>query len=123
MVEELLKRDALHRVALQQAVDEIDAGRAQVSGNFVWNLGLLALYIAQQVNVVAAIERGPTNNQLVQDCPHTPQVCLGIILVGLENLWSHVQRGATQGVSKLVLLQMAGKAKVCYLENCLRRVV
>lgn len=123
MVEKLLKGHPLNRVAFQQAVDEINTGSAQVSSNLLWDLGFMALNVVQQSHMVAAIERGPTNHQLVQDGSHAPQVGLGIVLVRLENLRSHVQGGAAQGVSQLVLLQVSGKAKVSYLEDCLRRVV
>lgn len=47
VVEKLLEGHPLHRVALEQAVDEIDASRTQVPGNLVWDLGFMALYVVQ----------------------------------------------------------------------------
>lgn len=73
--------------------------------------------------MVAAIERGPANNQFIQDGPYAPEISLGVILVRLKNFRSHVQRGAAESVCQLVLLQVASKAKVGYLQHCLWRVI
>ena len=123
MVEKLLEGHALHRVALQQAVDEVNAGRAQTLSNLVGDLGFMALNVVQQGNMVASIERWPANDQFIEDGTHAPQVSLSIVLVGLEDLRGHVQGGAAQSVCQLVLLQVARKAKVGYLEDSLGRVV
>lgn len=81
MVEKLLEGDSLDRVAFQQAVDEVNTGSAQVPGDVIRDLGFIALYVVQQSHMVAAVERGPTHNQLIQDGSHTPQVSLGVVLV------------------------------------------
>ena len=73
--------------------------------------------------MVAAVERGPANNQFIQNGPYAPEVSLGVILVRLKDLRGHIQRGAAESVCQLMLLQVAGKAKVSYFQHCLRRVV
>lgn len=73
--------------------------------------------------MVAAVERGPANNQFIKDGSYAPKIGLSIILVRLKDLRGHVQGGAAESVCQLVLLQVAGEAKVGYLQHCLRRVV
>jgi hypothetical protein len=76
VLEELLKSDSLHRVALQQLGDEGMAAAAESGGNVLREAGLCALYVVEQLQVVGAIERGLASNQLKQDGADRPQISL-----------------------------------------------
>ena len=76
MLEELLKGDALHRVALQQLRDQGTAAAAQTRGNVLREPCLCALYVVQQLQVVGAIEGWFPSYQLKQDGANRPEVSL-----------------------------------------------
>jgi hypothetical protein len=54
------------------------------------NKRLHATFITQPVGKVT-MERGAPCQQLEQDGADAPEVCFGVILVEVQNLWGHVQ--------------------------------
>jgi hypothetical protein len=56
MLEELLKSQPLHRVALQQPAQQALAGGAQPASDSLRQFGFTTLYVAQQLHVVGACE-------------------------------------------------------------------
>ena len=64
-----------------------------------------------------------THNKLVEDGANAPQVGLGVILVELQDLGRHVERGAAQGFSETLRLQAARKAEIRDLQQLLARLV
>jgi hypothetical protein len=65
VLEEFLKGDALHRLALQQQPQQALAGSAQPASHSLWQASLPALYVAQQLHVVGTIEGRLAYQQLV----------------------------------------------------------
>lgn len=71
-----LKGDPLDRVPFEKLENEVDAVWGKLGPFCQGNVNLMALYISQELYVVAPIKGGLPNQQLIQNDPHTPQICL-----------------------------------------------
>lgn len=78
------------------------AGVTELASHSIRDPGLIALNVLQQLHLVEAVKGRLAHQQLKQDGPHAPQVCLGVILVEL-------QAGSVQQLGSLMCDRPAGR--------------
>ena len=120
----LVKRQPLHRVAPQQAVQQGGQGGGGGRRHGRRQRRAPRINVAQQGHVVAAAVGGHARHQLVQDGAHRPHVGLGVVPLVAQNFGGHVEWGPAERVGQVwaaaaaaAAAQDAGKAKVCNLEG------